>query len=274
MSVYIEQSHPNLATCPWCVASSKSPPPPPMPVNTLRLHFNLKHRDNIGRVQCAEKNCLLGFSKWDEYRRHLNTDHKILKCFSSVMPNCNHPQENDWDDIGDNLCTSQTDSGEPEENVETPVNVEALLQSTILTFIGKLYADPSLPRKHVQTIVDDVTHIFKVVNSACKIICSKDEAAQNSPGCTTDIFNMVIDSLKQFGTEHKRLKAIKSTGYYIEPKEYTLGFRTAEKRVKGRLTKRTMKLTGQFVPIKKILEKFFSMPNVLDETINYIDGSK
>ncbi|KAK3926625.1 Digeranylgeranylglycerophospholipid reductase [Frankliniella fusca] len=64
---------------------------------------------------------------------------------------------------------------------------------------------------------------------------------------------------------------MEKSGNYIEPKPFVVGSEVKQKRKDGRIVSELSPLTGQLVPIKKVLECFFSMPGVFDVVMAYVN---
>lgn len=91
--------------------------------------------------------------------------------------------------------------------------------------IAKLYADPTLPRSHVQIVMDDTAALFSNIISflkpAISFICNKTESIEN----VSNIFDLLDTVFKLFtdlNSEYKRIKTLQATVYFIKPQHILL----------------------------------------------------
>ena len=71
-------------------------------------------------------------------------------------------------------------------------------------------------------------------------------------------------------TEYMRLKVFTDAGYLVHPKSFTAGDIVENKRKDGRIIKQIVSVTAQFIPLRKTLQTFFSLPNVYESVIQYV----
>lgn len=159
-------------------------------------------------------------------------------------------------------------------NYDLPVIYKERMHEVLMSFVGKLYAAPNLPRSHVQEIIDDVTELFQdftsqirpIVENTLKILETHDEIEN-----LLHILTAWDVSLHEVSTETRRLKLLERTGCLIYPKSYTVGGICGEKRVQDRIVKEMISLKAQYIPIRQVLTAFFNLPGVLDCTLKYIN---
>ena len=72
---------------------------------------------------------------------------------------------------------------------------------------------------------------------------------------------LLFESMK---TEYKRLKLFTETGYLVHTKIFTVGDVVENKGMDGRIVKQIVSVTAQFIPVRKTLRTFLSLPNVYE----------
>ncbi|KAJ8910980.1 hypothetical protein NQ315_003673 [Exocentrus adspersus] len=143
------------------------------------------------------------------------------------------------------------------------------LNEKLVSFICKLYAETTFSRKHVQLIIDDVKellteplNIFR--EYILKTINSDHEIKEKDINHFFFEFENIFSSLD---TEYLRFKYLEKSNYFVKPIEYIVGQKPDKISNNKTLPKN---YTSQFIHIRDVLKKFFELPNVLSETLQYI----
>lgn len=84
----------------------------------------------------------------------------------------------------------------------------------------------------------------------------------------------VTEPFQDFSSEYYRLKTFQEIVHYIPPQSYIIGFRIDNKFCENRIIKEIVPVTAQFVPMRKILYNFFSLPEILQKTLQYVKELK
>lgn len=142
-----------------------------------------------------------------------------------------------------NVCEMSNDIN----NYDLPVIYKERMHKVLMSFVGKLYAAPNLPRSHVQEIIDDVTELFQdftsqirpIMENTLKILKTHDEIEN-----LLHILTAWDVSLHEVSTETRRLKLLERTGCLIYPKSYTVGGICEEKKSSGSYSKRNDIIEG------------------------------
>jgi len=91
-----------------------------------------------------------------------------------------------------------------------------------------------------------------------------------SSECLTVVDNtkrVIKNELGNFKTEQKRFNFFAEKGTYIEPKEVVIGQRLNKIIKNGVSTLEPINCSQQFIPLSKVLKQFFSLENILGETL-------
>lgn len=249
-------------------------------VNALHLHLNTAHKfDDITVYKCKVPQCLSDYNSWRKFRKHLISYHKFPA--NSVLKNRNQSHSNRRNRA--NLRASESDSDIEDVILsddfldEVSISKESIndkLHNCLLRYVAKFYADPTLPRSHVQIIMDDTAALFfniiSLLKPAIHFMCNETQSDGNITSNIFDLLDTVLKLFTNFNSEYKRMKALQATDHYIKPQPYIVGNIVGEKRVDGRIIKDILPVYGQFLPLRKILKAFFSLPGVFDIVYNYM----
>jgi len=73
-------------------------------------------------------------------------------------------------------------------------------------------------------------------------------------------------------TEYLWCKKFETSGYYIKCNDYIIESYFEDKIIEGRIRKKTCDVKATFIPIRKVLQNFLSLPGVLKIILDYMDG--
>lgn len=160
------------------------------------------------------------------------------------------------------------------------VEPSKMLKQTLSMFLSCLYANPLILRNTIQIIIDGMETVLTegvasyIKNSAEKML-SRDQISVECFGSFINITNYIKnEALTDLKTEYKRFSYFTEQGTYIEPKEIVIGQRL-NKVIRGGVSiLEPSNCTQQFIPLRNVLKKFFSVENVVIETLEYIKTLK
>lgn len=249
-------------------------------VNALHLHLSTAHKfDDITVYKCQVSQCLSDYDSWRKFRKHLISYHKfpansIVK--SRIKSRGNKSNRANLDASDSNFDIEDVIFSDDFVN-EISVSKESIndkLHNCLLRYIAKLYADPTLPRSHVQMVMDDTAALFfsviSLLKPAIRSMCNETQSVGNITSNIFDLFDTVLKLFTNFNSEYNRMKALQATDHFIKPQPYIVGNIVSEKRVDRRIVKDIVPIYSQFLPLRKILKAFFSLPGVFDTVYNYM----
>lgn len=242
-------------------------------INALKIHFQNKHKaDVFHNYQCGETSCCAFFKTWAQLRRHINRYHKVATNFDPL-----DIDETEEIEVIDDVDSINSDI-EVEEEIQEPVlvgkDLKVELCAFLMEFIGKLYADPTLPRSYVQIMVDEirllVSKIIVVVKPTIVSAMQKDNIEHMVIVKVVNMFDIIDSCFDTFVSEYLRIKHLKDQGCLLEPVRYTIGYGMRDRKKHGQMVKEIVPMTGEFIPLRKLLKMFFSLPGVFDECYSYM----
>lgn len=214
----------------------------------LRNHMSFYHK-TVTSYACASTGCLRTFQLFNSYRRHYLKNHSvsfeqissetIVEDSSSVIVS-----------IPQNVTAVNPNSNNHLSGL--PVNM------TLAHLMSDLYSNPQIPLNVVDTVFDGVKNIFE------KSVLPRLEERDNA-----DLKQSIITSVSDLDSEYKRLKYFKEYGSFIEPEPYTVGTRYDYVKNRGIRLYKAVECKAHFIQLRVVLKKFFSLPNILKETLQF-----
>lgn len=270
-------------------------------VKSLLQHFVTRahNNHNFSVYHCIDDDCDRSFYLRNTFVKHLKKFHvpcsskneetlclsdpdlAILQTNSnsnSVLPNSFQSNQS-MSHI--ESCTKSADSLDQrrEETLKSVVPSTSISSSNnnqLELFLSSLYANPLLPRKTVQDVVEGLdkyvcsTIANNIENVFTKIIQSEDQG-KDIALVKQQVLSVVNFPIKELGTEHKRLKCFEDRASYIAPNEIVIGQRRTTITKRGVVKSVSVQCTEQFICLRRVLQTFFSLDGVLEETLNYIN---
>lgn len=246
-------------------------------IDALRLHSYLKH-PGCNIFSCGvDKNCSRKFDKWDSYRKHLLNQHCIPK-YNIQSQYTGIPCEKDmYHDNMTNILPLESTLEDIQLDSQDGFDlgeINSILTRNATVFVAKLYSKPGLPRNHVDSVIKDITSFLCDTLNPDKII----KALKLAP-LKSDVVNAVDTMLKAIAnpfsglsSEYLRMKYFQSTGDYIPPETYIIDSRVERTVTGGAVKGKMQNVTGQFIPLRKTLKKFFELPDALSSTLKYMNN--
>lgn len=262
-------------------------------INALHLHMQIIEKLSDAAIfKCREEGCFRDWSGWKAFKKHLQNFHKfpltneIKQGARNGKSAIDIPYENNTavvepmivEDCNDSDISQHFDVPENKNSEEffKPLNVESVTQELLRTIIGKIYANPKLPRNFCQSVVDDLKTVlekmFSFIRPIIEIIeCKKNLSSENKVFEIFEIFDRLLQPFDEIRSEYRRLKIFEESGLYVPPQEYIVGEKLDDKLVKDRIVKQMSPVKAQYIPIKNTIRSFFSLPNVFHLTLQYME---
>uniref|UniRef100_A0A1Y1MPJ3 C2H2-type domain-containing protein n=1 Tax=Photinus pyralis TaxID=7054 RepID=A0A1Y1MPJ3_PHOPY len=223
--------------------------------------------------RCGEHNCFRHFSSSLAFKRHLHNVHKENYCLA-------RPDDSPSSTIArDAIFTETIDETEHSREFNTTKDIcsQNLLTATA-SFLLTLDENPLLPRSTVQLFINElhkfILNTVQALDNELYSLISKDEMPKNAQLAFNTVLLAYSNTFAPFLTEYKRLQHFENLGTYIAPIQVVVGQRNEIKRSPLGSTLTNVNCTMQVVPIKAVLQKFFSLPGVLRDTLNYLNYLK
>lgn len=235
-------------------------------VNRLLTHFNVQHCVNSFTIfKCGENGCSREWSSWNSLRRHLlgsnhnfslwpTTKHASMNLVQSTKFTEINKSQIDHTDINIYETVSLEDTNK--NLLITPVKFKSLVKNRCDAFVAKLYNKSSIPRNHIQSIIEDSTlfltsgHILvlkeKVLSQLIALGCDN-KTIQD----ITSMFETLENPFHQLRNEYQRIEYFKSCGNYIVPLEYSIGNKKVRKNVGTNVVENVQNVCGYFIPLRQ-----------------------
>jgi len=251
-------------------------------INTkiLLRHFDFQHSNHkFDAYYCAEGECSRSFCLKNSYTKHLlkhRTDLVKISLPSQVLLKNNTLLES--------ITTTNSNSdflppSDVSSNSKFTIEPAEILNQTLSTFLACLYANPIMPRNAVQIVVDGMETVLSegigvFVKSSAQKLLSESKMSKECFGSFVNVVKDIENALNNFKTEHKRFLYFNKQGSFIEPKEIVIGQRLNKVVKRGMSILEPYNCTQQFIPLRNVLKNFFSVQNVLSETLDHIKTLK
>jgi len=246
-------------------------------IKSLFKHFGIQHFNHeFIFYQCYETECTRSFYLKNYFRKHLakhSTDFIQPFTFQSLFKS--HSTSTSKSSI---IFYSVSNSAE-ELNNKQFIEPSEILNKTISNFLSILYANSIISRNVVQIMVDGMETVFSegivgCINTYVEQMISEGKISEKCLNIFTNILNMIENSFSNFKTEHKRFSYFAEQGSFVKPKEKVVGQRL-NTVMKGDISVlKPSSCTEQCISLRNILKNFFSLENILTETLDYMASLK
>lgn len=156
--------------------------------------------------------------------------------------------------------------------------MKCLITNHSNAFVAKLYNRSSIPRNHIQCIIED--SIF-LINSHFSILKEKVVSTLNTFDSDdkivkdiTSMFYCLENPFHYLINEYQRIAYFKLSGNYIAPVQYLIGKRKVRKNTASFIAEKIKDVYGYFIPLRQVLQKFFELPDTFTVTMYYINSFK
>jgi len=181
----------------------------------------------------------------------------------------------------DLICNTNISDSVTSNEIECKkfVAPDKILNDTIIRFLSCLYANPIIPRNTIQIVVDGIETVFLEGIAVCSEsyvdqMVSEGQISVENVCIFNNIIKIIKDSLMNFQTKHKHFNNFATQGTFVEPEEKVIGQRLNSIKKNGLTTLEPCNCTEQFIPLRSVLQKFFSLENILIETLDYMNNLK
>lgn len=230
-------------------------------------HHNFYHKNKD--ICCPSVGCTAHYALTSSFRRHYRKEHQNkLRSSSHIFPS--HSESSDllslqststcaFEAIGSNNdCVTSPDTINNQKNHHEN-HITEPLRNPLSKMFSSLHANPQLPNNVVDTVFKGLKDIFRL---------------SVNPHLPSSISRNLSDELEEFSSIHKRMKYFESQGTLITPISYVVGRRVDYVKKNGRYMYEAIECEAQKIPLRPMLFKFFSMPNMLIKTLEHMEKFK
>lgn len=216
---------------------------------------------NLQYVEDNESNDIFNVSECDKTEERSIFDTTA----DSDVDILNYDTDESDDSIGESpniipMVNENTDS----EFTHESVNAEATKNYYVTMFLAKLHNYTDISRLRICDVVSDIDELIE---------SHVDEIISELKGCNEltpnleNILNSKKKPFEKFRSTHLQLKLFSNSGTYIPPEQIKLGEREEFRKKKNEKRRVILEVTAEFIPMRKVLQTFFQLPDVLDKTI-------
>ena len=240
------------------------------------------HKQYTCSYQCIENTCSRVFLLLRSFRSHFQRDHERPNlqhpCASEDLPYENYDDSSQVDNMDVEEETNQHTCKDnypgthaiPEISHNSNLNEMSVFHKQALKIASNFHGDMTLNRSQAERVIQNFDNFLNSdsVNSLKSLILeSVDNSAYSE---IAQRFNDFQSSFSSINTEYKCFKKLREAGCLIEPEKITYNFRDEPAAGQSAPIIVDKKNSGSIIPLPALLKKFFELPNVLVETLNYM----
>ena len=258
-------------------------------------HIQFYHSSLVisGKLICTHKDCFKReYDKFNSFRKHVKS-HKIavettcLPILQTSISVEHAPQgsnsveqtHNPSSVIKPMESTESTDNYEqfearPTFSKHDSLKFDEALTSSVVSHIATMY-DMGLTETQIQNLIDSERQLLagpflSILKQNVLDVFSAHGAHAQTSKHVSRMFDSLTDMFDGFHTTYLRLKEFQSCGAFIPPEPFVIGQALNETTVNGETVMEPVALTGQFVPMRKVLKGFLELRGVLKSILDYI----
>lgn len=244
---------------------------------------------------CDEISSKTYYTNSNSFRKHLYRDHtpKSLSDSDSILHLniLNVPSPSDMssaknvpsDILPDVPSDTSLAEGQNENSSYTSIStsdtsnlnlnvVRDALRTEISMVLLDLYSNPSLPRSCVQTCFKGLKNTMvaynKLLIDATRQLALDDQSRSQVENALMGISTASEATFSNLESEYKRVQYFTKSGSYIPPQEVVIGNRM-DYKFGNHTDFVSVMCTMQVIPLNLVLRSFFSLRNILKDTLDY-----
>ena len=212
-------------------------------------------------------NCTRKFDSLNSFWKHRKLEHGIQQASSS--------DDHDYHDVG-----AENDGAESGRLITPSIesDFQAKLDNNIRQLLSTAYSFPNIPNNRVfgltQIFSDNIlggTAFQLLKNSVITRLHSLNDSPDEIRKFSS-MFDSMSQPFKNFKSQYLQLNSVQSERTFIDSVQYKIGERqdSVEDPSDGTVHGKPVSLTAEFIPLRKVLQRFFELPNILEETLKYV----
>lgn len=230
----------------------------------LKSHLDTAHyRKQVYR--CPGEDCSASYLRFNSFRRHYISRHIPVIIPVDVPDHAsdeiseNLPVQEQVMDIQPSCSSSSLSLSEPIVTASPTFSIEAFNIKLVSVF-SRLYANPQLPKNITDYVFKAIHECYEMSFNGC---CDCEQ--------TLEIQRAIRASLDDFSSEYKRIKYLRDAGVLIAPEKFIVGARYDFKKQNGKRLYTNVHSYAHFIPLRAVLHQFFSLPQLLVNTLSYMN---
>jgi hypothetical protein len=236
------------------------------------MHPDLKYYECHQEDLCSGK---YRYNTIDSFRKHRISKHRSefpIECHESYSfeEMDVDPPPNEDSTLISRLIASSSNN---DFHNKSKKSFEKLLDLDLLMTFSELYGFTDLPRKRVQDIIDVFSKnilqgkSFEFLQESISKTISESNVAPE----INKSLELFSHAFEQYPSEYKQIKFLSEFGKFVEPQSYKIGERKDYQEKGGVRVEVAVDLEAQFISLRKTLESFFQLDNVLPQTLFHLD---
>lgn len=247
-------------------------------VKFLIKHIKKKCENNPSHLlhfSCAQEKCLRHFDGEKSFRAHLKMEHKQKE--TQIRSSLNVETPGNLSFHIEDLYSQDTDSDHL-SSTNSGLELRDDIESKLVLIISSLYANPRVPRNVVQIFIESYMTYFSKKETyhqdQLDILSQKEIISLPLKEFVHETIFFDRNMFESFQSDYMRMKYFSDKGTYISPVEVSIGERSEMRRRQNQPSSVKVSCSLQIIPVSAVLQNFFSMKNVLRDTLAFIEYVK
>lgn len=218
----------------------------------VKSHINFFHK-HLRTFSCVFEDCVRIYPTFHSYKRHYLREHTGHSA-EPMQPST----------VSGSLPQESLDSVAGEQHPSSSLsdtNLTEKVEQALGKVFSSLYANCSLQKKSIDAAYNKFHFLLR------DAILPAVEVPANS-----DKINDICKAFDNLQSEYKRMSYFKRRGFFIEPRPYTVSMRHELKMVKGVAASVAVENVAHIIPLREVLQQFFSLPGVMLDTLSHLDS--
>ncbi len=236
------------------------------------------HGLNFKTYPCKQPNCGSSLSSFYSFKHHIKRAHAYHENDHldrlAILNEARHNVEADLVEAAPVHEVHYVEVAEPDLSLEYFVNT---FYANIQMYIAQLYANPTTNRKLVDTVLCGTGELFghtiKLLKNSVLDLLSKCESDDENYGDlitkVEQMFQVLENPFQDMSSEHRRFRDLEESGFLIKPEPFEIGTTDDYEKVGGVVQLVRNPVYGQFIPLRRVLQKFLKVPGMFNKVLNH-----
>ena len=253
-----------------------------------KLHLKVYHNKKTyhDRLLCGQNSCPRDFTRFQTLQQHIIKVHSAV-CDIAVADadrqDCSSGNDPAATEMNDDRLSHSSD--EAFEQAQTTVDpCDRILQDNFddkgvfydaALFVSRLQSNPKVALSSVNDIVQSCTEMLAptvvAVKEGVASLMQQHDIPLEKAQSLFNMLDVIASPFVGVDSAWKQYKYLERNGYYVEPQSFLIDSYVVP--VAGEAACKIKKVTGEFVPTAKVLQKFLSLPGVLAHVKSHLQLS-
>jgi len=158
----------------------------------------------------------------------------------------------------------------------SPQDFHQTLKQQADILAAKLLSRPGLPRSHVDHLISDFSNFLGscflgILKDKVTSILDELKAEKYVKEDIESMFDALSTAFDHLTNDQKRLRYFTKKGDFIPPLTCSIDDRSEIVKEKGSKRMKMKEVTVELIPLRKVLQRFFELPDAFEATMKYVE---